>query len=58
MWRYKPSDSVEILESSRWTFKTLAPSSEQVLSTRIFAAEDMIVSPMEFKLGVKYISEG
>lgn len=53
-----PSDSVKILGNSRWTFRSMAASSEQSLSTQVFAAEDVIATPIEFTLDAEYISGG
>ncbi len=53
-----PSDSVEILENSRWTLNSLPSSGQKILSTQVFAAEDAIASPIEFTIDAEYISGG
>src|ERR671914_1638322 len=49
-------DSVKILGDSRWTFSSMNASSKEELSTRVFAAEDVISSPIEFTVDAEYIS--
>ena len=52
------SDSVKILGDSRWTFNSMDASSKQELSTQVFAAEDVIATPIEFTVDAEYISGG
>ena len=51
-------NSVKILGDSRWTFSTMNASSKQDLSTKVFAAEDVIATPIEFTIDAEYISGG
>ena len=51
-------NSVKILGDSRWTFSTMNASSKQELSTKVFAAEDVIATPIEFTIDAEYISGG
>jgi hypothetical protein len=51
-------DSVKILGDSRWTFSFMNASSKEELSTRVFAAEDVISTPVEFTIDAEYISGG
>ena len=51
-------DSVKILGDSRWTFSSMDASSKQELSTQVFAAEDVIATPIEFTVDAEYISGG
>jgi hypothetical protein len=51
-------DSVKILGDSRWTFSSMNASSKKELSTRVFAAEDVISTPVEFTIDAEYISGG
>jgi hypothetical protein len=51
-------DSVKILGDSRWTFSSMNASSKEELSTRVFAAEDVISTPVEFTIDAEYISGG
>jgi hypothetical protein len=51
-------DSVKILGDSRWTFSSINASSKEELSTRVFAAEDVISTPVEFTIDAEYISGG
>ena len=52
------TNSVKILGNSRWTFDTMNASSQQNLTTNVFAAEDVIASPIEFTIDAEYISGG
>jgi hypothetical protein len=52
------TNSVKILGNSRWTFDTMNASSQQELTTNVFAAEDVIASPIEFTIDAEYISGG
>jgi len=49
-------DSVKILGDSRWTFGSMNALSKQELSTQVFAAEDVIATPIEFTINAEYIS--
>jgi hypothetical protein len=51
-------NSVKILGDSRWTFSTMNASSKHELSTKVFAAEDVIATPVEFTIDAEYISGG
>ena len=51
-------DSVKILGDSRWTFNSMDASSKLELSTQVFAAEDVIATPIEFTVDAEYISGG
>src|ERR687891_213977 len=51
-------DSVKILGDSRWTFSSMNASSKEELSTRVFAAEEVISTPVEFTIDAEYISGG
>ena len=51
-------DSVKILGDSRWTFGSMNASSKEAISTRVFAAEDVISIPIEFTVDAEYISGG
>ena len=51
-------DSVKILGDSRWTFSSMDASSKQELSTQVFAAENVIATPIEFTVDTEYISGG
>jgi hypothetical protein len=50
------SDSVKILGDSRWTFGSMNALSKRELSTQVFAAEDVIATPIEFTINAEYIS--
>jgi hypothetical protein len=52
------TNSVKILGDSRWTFNTMNASSKQELTTKVFAAEDVIASPIDFTINAEYISGG
>jgi hypothetical protein len=52
------SDSVKILGDSRWAFSSMNASAREELSTRVFAAEDVISTPIEFTVNAEYISGG
>jgi hypothetical protein len=49
------SESLEILGDSRWTVQELAAQSKARFSTRVFASESLIGSPVSFEVGVQYI---
>jgi hypothetical protein len=50
------SESLEILGDSRWTVQELAAQSKARFSTRVFASESLIGSPVSFEVRVQYIS--
>ena len=50
------SESVAILGDSKWTLHLLSPQSKASFSTRVFASESLIGSPISFDVGVQYIS--
>ena len=50
------SESLEILGDSRWTVQELATQSKARFSTRVFASESLIGSPVSFEVRVQYIS--
>lgn len=51
-----PKDSIEILGNSRWTFDFMNPQSYYDLNTKIFAAEGISNTPVEFSINIDYIS--
>jgi hypothetical protein len=51
-----PKESIEILGSSRWTFDSMVPQSYYDLDTKIFAAEQITNTPVEFSINIDYIS--
>jgi hypothetical protein len=50
------SDSLEITGDSRWTLQELGPQSMARFSTRVFASDTLIGSPVSFEVGIQYIS--
>jgi hypothetical protein len=50
------SESLEILGDSRWTLQEISAESKARLSTRVFASESLIGSPVSFEVRVQYIS--
>jgi hypothetical protein len=50
------SESLEILGDSRWTVQELATQSKARFSTRVFASESLIGSPVSFEVRIQYIS--
>jgi hypothetical protein len=50
------SDSLEILGDSRWTLQELSAEKKARFSTRVFASESLIGSPVSFEVRVQYIS--
>jgi hypothetical protein len=50
------SISLEILGNSRWNLQELSAQSKARLSTRVFASESLIGSPISFEVRVQYIS--
>lgn len=51
------ADTVKILGNSKWTFEDLKPQSKLNLSTNVFASEDVIGKPIEFRVKLQYISD-
>jgi len=51
-----PKESIEILGNSRWTFDSMNPQSYYDLDTKIFAAEQIANTPVEFSINIDYIS--
>src|SRR5919107_1227558 len=51
------ADTVKILGNSKWTFENLKPQSKLNLSTNVFASEDVIGKPIEFRVKLQYISD-
>ncbi len=51
------ADTVKILGNSKWTFENLEPQSKLNLSTSVFASEDVIGKPIEFRVKLQYISD-
>src|SRR5919107_738358 len=51
------ADAVKILGNSKWTFENLIPQSKLNLSTNVFASEDVIGKPIEFRVKLQYISD-
>jgi hypothetical protein len=51
-----PKESIEILGNSRWTFDSMNPQSYYDLNTKIFAAEQIANTPVEFSINIDYIS--
>ncbi|MGE5633774.1 MAG: COG1361 S-layer family protein [Deltaproteobacteria bacterium] len=51
-----PKESIEILGNSRWTFDSMNPQSYYDLDTKIFAAEQIANTPVEFSITIDYIS--
>jgi hypothetical protein len=51
-----PQESIEILGNSRWTFDFMNPQSYYDLTTKIFAAEGISNTPVEFSINIDYIS--
>jgi hypothetical protein len=50
------SESLEIIGDSRWTLEELAPQSKARFSTRVFASDTLIGSPVSFEVAIQYIS--
>jgi hypothetical protein len=50
------SESLEIIGDSRWTLEELGPQSKARFSTRVFASDTLIGSPISFEVAVQYIS--
>jgi uncharacterized membrane protein len=50
------SESLEVLGDSRWTLQELNAQSKARFSTRVFASESLIGSPISFEVRVQYVS--
>jgi hypothetical protein len=50
------SESLEIVGDSKWTLQELSPQSKAQFSTRVFASESLIGSPISFEVIVQYVS--
>ncbi|MDQ3847739.1 MAG: hypothetical protein M3261_02145, partial [Thermoproteota archaeon] len=50
------SESLEIIGDSRWTLQELSPQSKARFSTRVFASDTLIGSPVSFEVTIQYIS--
>lgn len=52
------SQSAKILGASKWTFDSFKPKSGADLFTSVFASEDLIGDPIQFKLTFTYVLNG
>lgn len=52
------TNSVKILEDSRWRVDYMAPHSNFPISTTIYAADEVINTPTEFTINAEYIERG
>jgi hypothetical protein len=52
------TNSVKILGDSRWSLDYMAPLASYLMSTTVYAAEDVINTPTEFKVNAEYIERG
>ncbi len=52
------SSAVRILGDSRWNLHSIAPGSQQELSTRVYASTSLIGSPVFFTVTMQYIRNG
>jgi hypothetical protein len=52
------TNSVKILGDSRWSLAYMAPLASYLMSTTVYAAEDVINTPTEFKVNAEYIERG
>jgi hypothetical protein len=52
------TNSVKILGDSRWRVDYMAPSETYIMSTTVYAAEDVINTPIEFEINAEYIERG
>ena len=52
------TNSVKILGDSRWRVDYMAPQSNFPMSTTVYAADDVINTPTEFKVNAEYIERG
>ncbi|MDQ3885045.1 MAG: hypothetical protein M3239_06340, partial [Thermoproteota archaeon] len=50
------SESLEIIGDSRWTLQELSPQGKARFSTRVFASDTLIGSPVSFEVTIQYIS--
>jgi len=51
------ADTVKILGNSKWTFENLIAQSKLNLSTNVFASEDVIGKPIEFRVKIQYVTD-
>jgi hypothetical protein len=51
------ADTVKILGNSKWTFENLIARSKLNLSTNVFASEDVIGKPIEFRVKIQYVTD-
>jgi hypothetical protein len=52
------TNSVKILGDSRWSLDYMAPLASYLMSTTVYAAEDVINTPTEFNVNAEYIERG
>ncbi len=52
------SSAVRILGDSRWDLQSIAPGSQQELSTQVYASTSLIGSPVFFTVTMQYIRNG
>jgi hypothetical protein len=52
------TNSVKILEDSRWRVDYMAPHSNFPMSTTVYAADEVINTPTEFTINAEYIERG
>jgi hypothetical protein len=52
------TNSVKILEDSRWRVDYMAPHSNFPISTTVYAADEVINTPTEFTINAEYIERG
>src|ERR687897_928849 len=52
------TNSVKILEDSRWRVDYMAPHSNFPMTTTVYAADDVINTPTEFEVNAEYIDRG
>lgn len=52
------TNSVKILEDSRWRVGYMAPHSNFPISTTVYAADEVINTPTEFTINAEYIERG
>jgi hypothetical protein len=52
------TNSVKILEDSRWRVDYMAPYSNFPMTTTVYAADDVINTPTEFEVNAEYIERG
>lgn len=52
------TNSVKVLGDSRWRADYMAPLANYLISTTVYAAEDVINTPTEFEINAEYIERG